>query len=210
MTQQSNGYKPNNFTIKNNIPVKWIIDSKDSRSCAASIVSSKIKVKKFLSSGENTIEFTPSEVGDIRFSCSMGMYTGKFIVIANDQPKDISNPKNSSSSNANNSPAETTASPKKDDDVQIIKANFIPTDANSTTDIKPNEFTVTAGKPVRFEVYAEIEGEGCMSTITIPNAVSSPQFLEKGKTIIFEFTPKKGDYLITCAMGAIRGKIKAI
>lgn len=81
MDQLSNGYSPNSFTIKKGIPVKWIITSKSAFSCAASIISSKLGVRKFLQEGNNIIEFTPTEIGTIQFSCSMGMYSGQFNVI---------------------------------------------------------------------------------------------------------------------------------
>lgn len=213
MTQGSFGYKPNKFTIRRGVPVKWTIDAQDTSSCSGSIVSSKLNIKKFLKSGENVIEFTPKDLGDIRFSCSMGMYTGKFTVIENNGVEIKTDQLNSNSPNGastEKSSSETPTSTKASGDVQLIQARYVATDINSTTDLKPNEFMVQADKPVRLEVFAEIEGEGCMSTITVPGLVSSPQFLEKGKTVVFEFTPKKGDYPMTCAMGAIRGKITAI
>ena len=204
MAQQSRGYSPNKFTIKQGIPVKWIINSQDPGSCASSIIASKVNVKKFLSAGENVIEFTPTEVGEIKFSCSMGMYTGKFMVVKNDTV--VSN----ISSSPSTAPVATPSPvPFSNLDAQLIKTNFVATDVNSTTDLEPNEFMVIAGKPVRFEIYAEVDGEGCMGSITIPKLVKNPQFLEKGKTVVFEFTPEKGTYYITCAMGAIRGKIIA-
>lgn len=83
MTQNANGYTPNNFTIKQNMPVKWVINSTDSNTCAASLVSQQIGVRKSLSSGQNIIEFTPTKTGKISFSCSMGMYRGAFNVVAN-------------------------------------------------------------------------------------------------------------------------------
>ncbi len=81
MTQISSGYKPNRFTIKKGIPVKWVIDSKDPYSCASDLVMSKYNVRKSLTLGENIIEFTPKDAGEIKFNCSMGMYNGKFIVV---------------------------------------------------------------------------------------------------------------------------------
>lgn len=207
MTQGSFGYKPNKFTIRKDVPVKWTIDAQDTSSCSGSIVSSKLNIKKFLAPGKNIIEFTPTELGDIRFSCSMGMYTGKFTVIGNNGVEVNSDQSKVASTS---SPVDDNATPvETNKDAQLIQTRYVATDINSTTDLKPNEFTVQADKPVRFEIFAEIEGEGCMSTITVPGLVSSPQFLEKGKTVVFEFTPKKGDYPITCAMGAIRGKIIA-
>jgi len=80
MTQTSYGYEPNRFTIKKGIPVRWVINSEDSNSCASSIYMPQMGVREFLNSGENVIEFTPTESGELRFSCSMGMYRGVFNV----------------------------------------------------------------------------------------------------------------------------------
>jgi sulfite exporter TauE/SafE/copper chaperone CopZ len=81
MTQNDSGYQPNKFTIQKGLPVKLIITSTNSNTCAASISIPKQKISKFLGLGENIIEFTPKETGEIKFTCSMGMYSGKFIVI---------------------------------------------------------------------------------------------------------------------------------
>ncbi len=55
--------------------------SENAFSCAASIVSPKLGIRTNLSAGENIIEFTPTEVGNVRFTCSMGMYSGSFNVV---------------------------------------------------------------------------------------------------------------------------------
>ena len=81
MNQLRNGYSPNIFTIKKGQPVKWIITSATSLSCAAYLVVPKYGISKSLRVGENIITFTPTQVGEIPFSCSMGMYRGKFIVV---------------------------------------------------------------------------------------------------------------------------------
>ncbi len=80
MTQDATGYHPNKFAIKKGVPVKWVVTSHDPYSCAGSLVVPKISLKKNFSAGENILEFTPSETGTIDFSCSMGMYTGRFTV----------------------------------------------------------------------------------------------------------------------------------
>lgn len=73
----------------------------------------------------------------------------------------------------------------------------------------PSDFKVKAGWPVRFFVRAEDDGLGCMSTIMVAELYEEPQFLEAGKTIVMEFTPRrKGDYDIICAMGIPWGIIK--
>jgi sulfite exporter TauE/SafE/copper chaperone CopZ len=81
MTQTTDGYQPNSFIITKGQPVKWIIDSKDPYTCAASILSEKLGIRKNLVAGENIIEFTPEETGQIKFSCTMGMYGGVFNVV---------------------------------------------------------------------------------------------------------------------------------
>ncbi|MDD5731692.1 MAG: sulfite exporter TauE/SafE family protein [Patescibacteria group bacterium] len=80
MTEKSNGYSPNSFTIKKGVPVKWIIDATNIYSCASSIVSRDLNISTTLQSGENVIEFTPQKTGTISFTCSMGMYRGVFTV----------------------------------------------------------------------------------------------------------------------------------
>jgi sulfite exporter TauE/SafE/copper chaperone CopZ len=80
MKQLANGYSPNKFTIKKGIPVKWVINSEEPYSCASSLVIPKLGITKKLVRGENIIEFTPTEAGTLKFSCSMGMFTGAFNV----------------------------------------------------------------------------------------------------------------------------------
>lgn len=236
MTQSAGGYKPNKFTIKKGIPVKWIINSTDSNTCAASISMPKQNVRKALRLGENIIEFTPKEIGDIKFTCSMGMYSGKFTVVENDKPVSLNTdsapktsdaattvptppaqdqPTTSTSQQKSTQPATTTPSvpketPKPVDEVQAIKAVFDNASYTADSDITPNVFTVKAGKPVRFEITANANGAGCMSTIMIPGLVDDYELLEKGKTIKWEFTPTAGTYDITCAMGVSRGVLKVI
>jgi len=75
------GYEPNEFTIKKNIAVKWTIDGKNVFGCQGFLVVPKLGIQKTLQPGNNIIEFTPTETGPLFFSCSMGMYRGKFEVI---------------------------------------------------------------------------------------------------------------------------------
>jgi len=82
MTQAANGYSPSQFTIQVGIPVRWIVNSTNQFTCASSLIASKLGIQKNLVSGENVIEFTPKEIGQIPFSCSMGMYRGTFDVVA--------------------------------------------------------------------------------------------------------------------------------
>lgn len=209
MKQTFSGYTPNQFIIKKGLPVKWIIDGEDSNSCSSGVSVPKLGITKNLVHGENTIEFTPQETGKIKFTCTMGMYPGEFTVIENttSQPVAPSNPElpKGNPLNASIKPAANTEAADKN--LQIIKTAY----ASSNEDIRPSDFTVQSGKPVKFEVDVKENGSGCMSTIMVPGLYDTPQFLEAGKVISMEFTPeKKGAYLITCAMGVPRGTINVI
>ena len=81
MTQSARGYSPNNFTIKKGTKVRWIIHSTSPYTCASSLIVPKYNIERDLTSGENIIEFTPTQSGTIPFSCSMGMYRGSFQVV---------------------------------------------------------------------------------------------------------------------------------
>ena len=80
MTQSGSGYSPSTLRVKQDVPVRWVITSESSFSCASSLVVPSLNIKKNLKKGENIIEFTPTEKGTIPFSCSMGMYRGSIIV----------------------------------------------------------------------------------------------------------------------------------
>lgn len=81
MVQSGRGYSPNTFTIKKGIPVIWKINSTSQYTCAAYISMPSANISQPLKAGENTFEFTPTKTGIMRFTCSMGMYTGNFNVI---------------------------------------------------------------------------------------------------------------------------------
>jgi len=81
MEENNRGDTPNSFTIINGVPVKWVIDAKAPYSCASALVVKSLKIRKMLVAGENIVEFIPPVAGQIKFSCSMGMYTGYFNVV---------------------------------------------------------------------------------------------------------------------------------
>lgn len=195
MVQDDDGYKPNQFTIKKGIPVKWIINSVSQYSCANYIIMSAFDISQPLKPGENVIEFTPTEVGVIKFSCSMGMYRGTFTVVEDGAVQGVN-------------PSEQKVVAQKKDDVIEPGTQIIKTTYTAQTDISPNRFTVSVGKPVRLEIDAKDDGQGCMGSVMIPDLYERPQFLEKERMMVMSFTPTiKGQYYITCAMGTPRGII---
>ena len=81
MDENSSGYSPNVLEIKKGQHIKWVINAQAPYSCASTIIVPDLNISKTLQAGENIIEFTaPNTVGRLRFSCSMGMYSGYFNV----------------------------------------------------------------------------------------------------------------------------------
>jgi sulfite exporter TauE/SafE/copper chaperone CopZ len=74
------GYVPNVLYVKRGVPVQWIINVKQISGCTNEILVEKLEIKRDLQLGENIIEFTPTEIGEIPFSCWMKMVWGKFVV----------------------------------------------------------------------------------------------------------------------------------
>lgn len=195
MTQDATGYSPNQFTIKKGIPVRWIINSVSQYSCANYIIMSAYDISQALKPGENIIEFTPTETGELKFSCSMGMYRGSFTVEDDGAVQGANSTQGNDIAKTNN-------------DVILPGTQIIKTIYTAKTDISPNRFTVSVGKPVRLEIDAKDDGKGCMGSVMIPNLNNRPQFLERGRTMVISFTPTaRGQYYITCAMGTPRGII---
>lgn len=225
MTQNDFGYQPGVLTVEKGRPVRWIITSTGGFSCASSIYVPKYRIKKNLKKGENIIEFTPTEKGEIPFSCSMGMYRGKFIVVDRGtalQPTTgpqaaAKAPAASCSSSGGGGcggcGGGAAAKTQTNGTVTIEKVNgkttqLIQTVYQAQTDISPNTFSVKAGMPVRMVINAKDDGRGCMSSIMVPGLYDRPQLLQKNEPIVMDFTPTQpGEYKITCAMGMPRGSI---
>ncbi len=79
---EPDSYKP--IIVQKGIPVKWIImaEQADLNGCNNSITIPKYNLQKKLVPGDNIIEFTPEEEGNIVFSCWMGMISSKIKVVS--------------------------------------------------------------------------------------------------------------------------------
>lgn len=78
----NNGYAPNRFRVKSGQPVKLILQSKDTYSCALAFVFKEFGINTFLEANDTqSFTFTPTKPGKYQFTCSMGMYTGIMEVI---------------------------------------------------------------------------------------------------------------------------------
>ncbi|MBU2028648.1 sulfite exporter TauE/SafE family protein [Patescibacteria group bacterium] len=220
MKQLAGGYSPNKFTIKKGIPVKWVITSEEPYSCASSIVISKMGISKKLARGENIIEFTPTETGALKFSCSMGMFTGVFNVIDNQgggaTATDLVSATESSGGSCSVSSSgsgggcgcgggaqikkdATDTIAKVENDAQTINATY-----TASNYLQPNSFKVKAGTKVKFTINVEDSGQGCGYAIMVPGLYNNAVPLQAGQPITMEFTPTtRGSFDITCSMDMI-------
>jgi plastocyanin domain-containing protein len=67
--------------LRAGVPTRWIIDGDQMSGCLSVIQVPKLKIQRRLVPGQNVVEFTPPTVGDLNFSCGMGMYSGVFHVV---------------------------------------------------------------------------------------------------------------------------------
>lgn len=74
------GYEPNVLNVKVGIPVRWVINVQQMSGCNSQILMPDYNIVKNLQLGENVVEFTPNQAGEIKFSCAMRMIWGKFVV----------------------------------------------------------------------------------------------------------------------------------
>lgn len=80
LSVQGTTYYPNPIRVKVGVPVQLVADINNMPGCSRSIVIPEFGINKYLSAGDNVIEFTPTKSGTFQFSCSMNMYHGQIIV----------------------------------------------------------------------------------------------------------------------------------
>ncbi|MSR86192.1 hypothetical protein EXS74_02255 [Candidatus Woesearchaeota archaeon] len=68
-------------TVRVNEPVRITAEVSKLKGCYRYIQIPSLGVSQYMTESENTIEFTPTETGEILFTCSMGMGTAKLTVI---------------------------------------------------------------------------------------------------------------------------------
>ena len=79
-------YIPNQFTVKQGIPVEWRIDASEAAGCGRILIAPALGVRRLLSGNSTTmISFIPQSAGEFGFNCGMGMMTpgSKFTVVPN-------------------------------------------------------------------------------------------------------------------------------
>lgn len=79
---KNSGYKASANTLKVGVPVKLILITNKTAGCSRAFTIPEYNISKILpTTGTETIEFTPTKLGRLTYTCSMGMYSGTFNVI---------------------------------------------------------------------------------------------------------------------------------
>jgi sulfite exporter TauE/SafE len=82
ITVTSRGYKANVNTLKLGVPVKLTLITNSVAGCSRAFTIPDYNISKLLPvTGETILEFTPDKLGNLTYTCSMGMYSGQFIII---------------------------------------------------------------------------------------------------------------------------------
>ena len=75
------GYSPGVVSIQKGKTTKLNFIRKDPTSCLEEVVLGDFKIRKTLPLNQKvTIELTPQQTGEFKYSCGMNMYHGKIIV----------------------------------------------------------------------------------------------------------------------------------
>ena len=78
----SGRYSP--IVVQKGMPVKWTItaENQDLNGCNNPVTIPKYNIQKKLVTGDNIIEFTPEEEGNITYTCWMGMISSNIKVVS--------------------------------------------------------------------------------------------------------------------------------
>lgn len=79
---ENNGYRPNYFQVKSGIPVRLVLASYETYTCALAFVFKEFGINTFLDATDvKQFTFVPEKKGRFVYTCSMGMYSGVMEVI---------------------------------------------------------------------------------------------------------------------------------
>jgi plastocyanin domain-containing protein len=81
ITVNKKGFSPSSISTEQGSPLTLIFRRPKNEGCGNKVVFPSLNITKDLPVGKNvTVKFTPSETGNISFTCGMGMYKGNIVV----------------------------------------------------------------------------------------------------------------------------------
>ncbi len=81
ITVDKNGFSPSSIEAEAGHKLNLVFNRADKNNCGNTVVFPKLKIRKKLPVGKDVIvSFTPTEAGNITFTCGMGMMKGSIVV----------------------------------------------------------------------------------------------------------------------------------
>jgi sulfite exporter TauE/SafE/copper chaperone CopZ len=80
-TQDGDGYHPGEAVIYAGRPTHWVMTSTAPFTCASAVISKDLGKEFTLKAGPNVVELPKLSPGTYAFTCGMGMYSGRIVVI---------------------------------------------------------------------------------------------------------------------------------
>lgn len=218
----SGRYAP--IVVQKGIPVKFTIkaDAKDINGCNGTVTIPKFGISKKLEPGDNVIpEFTPTEEGNIRYTCWMGMISSNIKVVG-----DITKASNTDVSETGTQSSATGSTNSSGGCCGTPPAGFaggkIPTDkiGIATMNDHKQEVTVTVnnqgyspaaivlqkGIPAKIKFNTEQIGS-CNSTVVFPELQGQLDLTSQKET---PFITPTTDFTFQCGMAMLHGYVKVV
>lgn len=217
-TSLSSGrYEP--FVVQAGIPVKWTITASASQlnGCNETLTIPKYGITKRLVAGDNLIEFTPDQEGNIPYTCWMGMISSNIRVVADItkvSSKDIVQAGSASAASGAGGccgaiPPQFAGGKIPTDRIEVAKIangqqSVIVTVNNQG--YTPAVVVLQKGVPAKITFNPE-QLSGCNSTIVFPELKG--QMNLNTQTVSPIITPDQ-DFTFQCSMAMLHGYVKVV
>jgi len=220
-TQLDSGRYPR-IIVQKGIPVKWNMkaNAQDINGCNGTIDIPKYNIEKKLQAGDNIIEFTPDESGNIPYSCWMGMIRSNIKVV-----DDVSKVSSSDLSQASGSgstggilggggccgatPTKSANGKIPTDNIQVAKVQAGQQEVTVTVnDQGYSPAAVVLQKGVKAKIKFNTERlSSCNAIVVFPEYQGQLNLQSQKETPWL--TPTQ-DFTFQCGMGMLHGYVKVV
>jgi sulfite exporter TauE/SafE/copper chaperone CopZ len=222
-TMESGRYQP--FVVQKGIPVRWTIKARaeDLNGCNNPVTIPKYNIQKKLVPGDNVIEFTPSEEGNITYTCWMGMISSNIKVVSNlskiseQDLQQADSSGNSSPLSSGGSCCSASANATRfyggrvpTDDIQVAKVvNGVQEVTIKVNDQGYSPAAVILQRGLKTKIKFNPEKiNSCNYVVTFPE-YNGQLDLSKGQTETPEMKVTQ-DFTFQCWMGMLHGYVKVV
>lgn len=213
------------IVVQKGVPVKWVISAAtgDINGCNETLTIPKLGITKKLEPGDNLIEFTPEESGNIPYTCWMGMISSN-IKVVDDVTKvtssDIAQSAGPGSSGiagglrgaggcCGATPPQFAGGKIPTDNIQVAKVEKDQQEITVTVNnngYTPAAFVVQKGVPVKIKFNAE-QLSGCNQYVVFPEFNGQLDLSNQKETPLL---PADNDFTFQCSMNMLHGYVKVV